>query len=343
MKVLFAPDYRKGNPYQTYLAEALGSRGVEVFFLSSHKRGLPLYRGTRTFSGIDLLHLHWPDRYFGKYLLGNLRYSLDLNFSLSGLPMVWTAHNLTNHRTNWNRISTWNHKLTANRAKLIFSHSNAATSRICETYSVNRDKIVEIVHGDLSRQIFPPVSKEKAKTKLNLGSGRNFLMFGLIDPYKGIESIIDFWANTPLNWNLNIVGGCFDTLYLNRLKQKVSLAKNISIYPKFLSDEHLSNWIFASDAVIFNYTKILTSGSACLARSAGLKILIPKNLDTIDLCEPSPGVYRFENNEKDFLKMLDKAVNTHWSYEKAADWRWKTSWDKVADITLFAYRNAAGN
>jgi len=48
MRVLFAPDWRAGIQYQKLLAEALKQHEVEVSFLSNYRRGLPLFRGTRT-------------------------------------------------------------------------------------------------------------------------------------------------------------------------------------------------------------------------------------------------------------------------------------------------------
>jgi len=68
MRVLFAPDWRAGNQYQTLLAEALSQHGVEVSFLSDYHRGLPLFRGTRA-RVPDLVHLHWPEAYFRREVI----------------------------------------------------------------------------------------------------------------------------------------------------------------------------------------------------------------------------------------------------------------------------------
>ena len=65
MKVLHAPDYRAGNPYQRLLADAVEARtDIRVDFLSGYPRLLPLARGVRR-HGADVLHLHWPEAYAG--------------------------------------------------------------------------------------------------------------------------------------------------------------------------------------------------------------------------------------------------------------------------------------
>ena len=60
MKVLFAPDWRAGVPYQTLLAAALAALGVKVEFLAGYKRALALTRLVRA-REFDVLHLHWPN------------------------------------------------------------------------------------------------------------------------------------------------------------------------------------------------------------------------------------------------------------------------------------------
>ena len=56
----------------------------------------------------------------------------------------------------------------------------------------------------------------------------------------------------------------------------------------------LREWLSAADAVLFNYRAIFTSGAACLARSYGVPMLMPRRLQTVELDEPSPLVFRFD-------------------------------------------------
>ena len=67
MRVLFAPDWRGGVPYQRLLADALAKRNVDVVFPNGYKRILPLSRGLDAAGPCDILHLHWPEAYFAKH------------------------------------------------------------------------------------------------------------------------------------------------------------------------------------------------------------------------------------------------------------------------------------
>ncbi len=60
--------------------------------------------------------------------------------------------------------------------------------------------------------------------------------------------------------------------------------------------------------MLFHYRAIFTSGAACLARSLGIPILIPRRLDTVDLAEPHPLVFRFDALETDFRPALEAAL-----------------------------------
>jgi beta-1,4-mannosyltransferase len=105
------------------------------------------------------------------------------------------------------------------------------------------------------------------------------------------------------------------------------------------SDEALKRWLAAADCVLFHYRAIFTSGAACLARSLGIPILIPRRLDTVDLAEPHPLVFRFDTMEEDFRTALEAALAVRPDYAAAAAWREETAWSQVAEQTAQVYRD----
>jgi hypothetical protein len=108
---------------------------------------------------------------------------------------------------------------------------------------------------------------------------------------------------------------------------------------KRVSDEDLTLYLSAADCTVFNYPSLLTSGSAVLARSAGLPILFPNWLRTVDLGEPSARVFRFDRLDKVFAELLHRTVNLSRDYAAAADWRSATCWEVVAARPAKAYRS----
>jgi hypothetical protein len=109
---------------------------------------------------------------------------------------------------------------------------------------------------------------------------------------------------------------------------------------EWLDEPALREWLSASDCVIFNYREIFTSGAAALARSYGIPLLIPSRLTFADLHEPHPLVFRFQALDDAFRAQLERALATPSDYDLASDWREKSGWDRVAEITASVYRNA---
>jgi hypothetical protein len=113
----------------------------------------------------------------------------------------------------------------------------------------------------------------------------------------------------------------------------------LRLLDKWLDDAALRMWLSASDCSIFNYREIFTSGAAALARSYGLPLLIPNRLASVDLDEPHSHVFRFDALNTDFRAQLERALATPCDYALARDWREKTCWERVAEITASVYRD----
>lgn len=232
-----------------------------------------------------------------------------------------------------------NVQFTMDVADAIFVHSAAALDRLTETYRVPISKCHLISHGDLTTRLGPPPSRYEARNTLGLEqTQRTCLMFGAVQPYKGIEPIISWWRSRSPDARLVIVGRPLSPEYARSL---IDLACNhpaIAFHLDWQSTELHAAWLAAVDCIVFNYRKILTSGAACEARSMGVPILLPSRHKTISLGEPHPLVFRFDSLETDFQDQLDAALCSTPNYESASNWRDLTSWRNVARETAAVYR-----
>ncbi|HEX4085458.1 MAG TPA: glycosyltransferase [Chthoniobacteraceae bacterium] len=334
MKVFFAPDYREGVAYQALLAEALAERGIEVTFPVGHRRVLPLSRGIEGWEG-DLLHIHWPEKFFerrhdGLDFLRKLRFPLDLALTARKAPLVVTAHDLRPHNRGGEALLHSNFQRIYHAARAIIAHSEKAAEEVALTYRVKRAKLRVIPHGDLSASLgsLPP----------RAGSGGPVcLMFGTVEPYKGIEPVIDWWRAAKPDATLAIAGKPFSAPYAKAIRERAGDARNIRLDLAWQTDAALRQWLADADCVMFHYRAIFTSGAACLARSLGIPVLIPNRLDTIDLAEPHPSVFRFDALETDFRPALETALNAGADFAAAASWREATAWPRIAQETARVY------
>ena len=327
-------------------SNALGPHGIKVDFLSDYYRGLPLFRGARA-KAPDIVHVHWPEHYFQRQgdrwdWLRVARYPLDCWLTAHYRPIVLTAHNLLPHNRSDESGVFRNVRSTAQNSKAIFVHSNVARQRIRDAFSLSDNLIHNIPYGDHSVTMGAPLPRDQARIQLRLPrEDKVCLVFGTVSPYKGSDELVRFWAENDLPYRLVVVGKIFSYAFASRLYELAQGHKMIDLrlVDEWLDEAALRVWLSASDCSIFNYREIFTSGAATLARSYGLPLLIPRRLASVDLDEPHPHVFRFDTLETDFRVQLDRALATPSDYELADEWRQKTTWERVAEITASVYRD----
>lgn len=335
MNVLFAPDYRPGNPYQTKLATALESTGgCTVSFPIGYRRVLPLARMLRDVRP-DLLHLHWPEAYCDSRGATGLarRFRLPLDLALAGLtaPYVMTAHNLWPHHLPRSAGLGFSLGRAYRGARAVIAHSQAAADAVASTWGVHDDRIAIIPHGNPVEDMKLPARDEAA--------GDYALNFGTIAPYKGIEELVAWWRHNRPPLPLRIVGIVNIPDYPARLERLIEGDNIIQFRPGRVSDEELVESVVNARAVVVNHVAGLTSTVASLARTVSANLLLPARLVGVDLMEPHPSVFRFEDLHVDFATRLSEALNTQ---PLPIDQVWwdATAWGRIAELTLNLYRSA---
>lgn len=342
--VLFAPDYRAGVAYQTLLADALVRRGAKVRFLQGYKRVLPLSRLLKN-QECDILHLHWPEAYYPRRgdaldLFRTVRFPFDLDRATQNAVLVTTAHNFLAHNRAAETLVERNVRYVNRKSRIVFAHSVGAKQKLVQAFGLDPSLVRVVPHGDLSVAMVQPVSQAEARRQLGLGDGKLALMFGTVQPYKGLEEIIAWWRNTKPPIRLAIAGRPASDEYATHISRAIGDTSQILSRFEFLSDDALGLWLSAADVVISNYREIFTSGAASLARSYGVPLLLPRRLDTVDLDEPTPYVRRFTDLATDFRFELDAALSMPPDFAAAASWRHACNWDRIADLTMGGYRCA---
>ncbi len=346
MNVVMAPDWRAGNPYQRLLAEALAAHGVGVDFPQGYRRGLPLARAMRGHPA-DLLHLHWPDAYFGLRrdgldLLREWRFPLDLALTTRSYPLVATAHNLYPHNRAGSGAVRRNTRLYYRAARRIIVHGTGAIPVLECEFGVDPARCVFVPHGDLSVALPPLPPRAEARAMPGRDARSRCLMFGAVEPYKGIEEMIDLWRDKKPDAGLAIVGRPFHAEYGDALRARAAGVPMVELHLGWMSDADLALHLAAADAVIFNYRTILVSGAATLVRSLGIPMLLPARLSTLDLMEPHPLVFRFGDPREDLFVQLARALVADTGPDHAREWRTAHHWNSVAARTAAVYAGVLG-
>jgi beta-1,4-mannosyltransferase len=255
------------NPYIIQLVDSLSPHAVVRYF--SWRRGL--------FGRYDVFHLHWPEvmvrrdaslqrwAALGRFALLLSRLSLQRR-----IAVVRTLHNLGSHESG-GRVE-----------RLLLAWCDRRTDHWIglnsQTPVPPGGELTVILHGDyrtwFERYPLSPVTP-----------GR-ILYFGLIRPYKGVDTLLGgFGWTTDPGLTLRIVGKPVNAELTALVTDAVRADSRISARLEYVDDEALAAEIGQAQLVVLPYQDIHNSGALLLALSLGRPALVPRAAVTVALAE----------------------------------------------------------
>lgn len=351
MKILVLPR-ETNNPYQALLYNEMARLGNQIAYAEQltssqtvNQLLLPVETVARRITGTRVIHVHWT---FGFAIYGSSRYPILRKISqyyfygwlwltrISGLRLVWTAHNVLPNAQVFADDLTARRRLVAT-ADLVISHSQATLSELAELGIVPRKSVV-IPHGpyEITRE------REHLRIPGSTAGLRKFLFFGRIDPYKGVDTLLKAFTQLPprLDAQLAIVGECRDPSLkasLSELAERSS--RPIELRFERIADEDVSEVLESADAIVAPYRRSTTSGSALLALSHGRPLVVP---DLPGLAElPDEAISRYDRTVQGLtgaLADLIRADSDVYAKMSAAGYAYcaSISWESIAQQTFRA-------
>ena len=251
-----APDART-NPYLTQLYAALPAQVRPLFFSMR----------TALLSRYDVLHLHWPEYLLRhRTRLGTLAKQacvalLLLRLQLTGTPIVRTLHNLEPHEDRgWRerRLLAWIDRLTRRWIRI----NPTTPSRAPGTDT--------ILHGHY-RDWFASTPQETPVP------GR-LLHFGLIRPYKGVETLLAAMRAQPdPRLSLRIVGRPATARMRQLVEEACAADARIDALLEYVEEPVLAREVSRCELVVLPYRQMHNSGTLLLALSLARPVLAPWN------------------------------------------------------------------
>ncbi|MBF2000273.1 MAG: glycosyltransferase [Synechococcales cyanobacterium M58_A2018_015] len=287
LHVLMMPDYRADNPYQSLLTQALEQENVAVAFPNGYRRVFPIFRAMKDCQhSIDVLHLHW----LGPYIKGDrwpIKFFYSIKFlidiwliRLSGIRVVWTVHNYISHDSRFPRLEIGLRRILCRLVDRVIVHNYSSLKDICQLYQLSEAKAAVIPIGTYRHVYASPIDNLTARKQLQLPlSGRIFLHQGFLRPYKGVEALLQVWADHHTAFagdTLLIAGKPFDEAYRQQLIQLAADVKGVMLHLEFIEDDQLHLFFSAATVVVLPFTQILTSSSLLLAMSYSKPVIAPK-------------------------------------------------------------------
>lgn len=346
MRVAVFPDWRRDNPYQRLLAEALTPLGVETVFPAGYRRGMPLSRAVLPQPRPDLLHLHWPSAYLrSPHPAWRAAYCVRTLADLSlvrraGIPVVWTVHNLVSHDTPTPRLERWFSARLAALADRLIVHSEAARTQVIGTLGAAEAKITVIPHGSFRRVYGEPPARAEARAALGInGKGPLALFFGMIRPYKGVPNLLHAWSDLKDrrgDAKLLVVGMAQEPNYAAEIERLAAQTDNVRLDLRFVEDAEVSVLMAAADLLVLPFEQSLTSGTVRLAEDYGVPVVVPRVAGST---EASHAIYA----ENTGAQALGAAILRGFAARRAESGQpaFPNDWPGIAALHRDAFRTAA--
>ncbi|KAB0269760.1 glycosyltransferase [Microvirga brassicacearum] len=268
LSVAISPAFRgRSNAFTVLFARALLANGFRVEEFSFRK--LLSFR---------VVIFHWPNSFLSgsagrRGLRSRLRLKLlELAKLVTGLKIVWVAHNIHPHD-----VPNLQPGSGADFLKLIngvIYLSNSSRAEILKHHpALAAVPGLVTTHGHYRSSMASPPTPPRSP-----GFPVRLLHFGQIRPYKNVEQLI--WCMKELPGDavhLTVAGKVDDLDLIQRLRELASSASHIELdlRSELLRDEELEAMLDKSDAVILPYRNVLNSGAALFSLSRNRPILAP--------------------------------------------------------------------
>lgn len=243
------------NPYLTQLYAALPPQ-VRLRFFSMRAALLSRY---------DVLHLHWPEYLLRhRTALGTLAKQLCvavllLRLRLAGVPLVRTLHNVAPHED-----KGWRERLLLRW----IDRQTARWIRINATTPARAPATDTILHGHYRDWYAPLPQPPRVRGRL--------LHFGLLRPYKGVETLVATVHALPdPQLSLRIAGNPIDAQIRGVVERACAEDPRISARLQYVEDAVLAQEIGEAELVVLPYRQMHNSGTLLLALSLARPVLAP--------------------------------------------------------------------
>lgn len=351
MKVLALP--RDPNPYQELLYGELRERGIQVTYLGGSTPSpslslalLPLELAARRAAGAKIVHLHWvwafdfyampqiPARRWLAYVwfrlfLGTIR--------LLGMKLAWTAHNILPHGQIFpDDIAA--RKVLVRHCDIVFGHSEWTLASLTELGAQPR-RWVAIRHPAFDSECSSELLPDRTET-----SQREFLFFGKILEYKGVEELLDAFAKLPptVPAHLTVAGECHDMQLRARIQELAMRSRDrVALRIGRVPDSEIDSLMDSAHVVVLPFRRVTTSGSAMLALSYGKPLMVPALPALAEL--PADAVFRYDGSVAELTETLQAATTAnaevlgHMS-KAALAYAAEATWTQVAATTAAEFR-----
>ena len=347
MLVLFIPT-SNGNPYQAELSRNLNEHGINVI-MRDESSVFPILRVILGTGKPDILHLHWThtrlkSRNLFEHLIKGIRLISEILFlKILGVKIVWTVHNIVDHESEENRITTIIHRFLSNISNSLIVHCEQAKLAVKQTYKPlqsTKKKICVVPHGNYISSYQNNICREKARSLLGIEDSETvFGFFGNIRAYKGIFDLVHAFQELNKSGTRLLLAGKAGTRAIEKeLYRIANKDRRISVYLGFIPDESIQIYLNCTDVMVLPFQKVLTSGSVLLAMSYGKPVIAPASGCLQEILDHNTNFLYKPNDVTSLICAMKKSIKADlpklgkYNFHIATLANWRISAERTADV-----------
>jgi beta-1,4-mannosyltransferase len=288
-RVIEWPRHSPSNTYPGALSTALAAQpGVEVVDLAMGPGMLRRVIRER----FDILHIHWMERAFwAPSAAAVVRQAAHVTAVMllakaRGVKIVWTVHDPQPHVSPLNRyvLTAWTRRLWKPYRNLVVRLLDG----LLLLSSTHRDDVSKTLPrlGGLPaatvphphyRGLYPDtLDRGNARAALGIAPDVGVIAFvGSLRAYKNPEALIEQFKQVNADAVLLVAGAPESPEHAKALEALAASDSRIRLTCGFVPDADLQRWLRAADLSVLPYRRVTNSGSAHLALSFDLPVLVP--------------------------------------------------------------------
>ncbi|WP_022760888.1 glycosyltransferase [Butyrivibrio sp. AD3002] len=166
------------------------------------------------------------------------------------------------------------------------------------------------VYVHSSKKIFSEIAGIRDKNCLELA------YFGTISEYKNVGILLEL-ADRIKDFRIHItIAGKGEQNYLEDIKSKIGMKRNITFYDKYVPDEKIWGFIEGADLVVLPYRKesILNSSAVLLALTVGTNVVCPEMGTTKEFPQGLIYTYDYNSDDEHLEKLYEVVIEAYNDY-----------------------------
>ncbi len=193
-------------------------------------------------------------------------------------------------------------------------HTKAAVKTLSK-HGIDKDKISIVAHGFLDAGLDAGMDSSSVTAEKNPSPIMEFLLFGQIKPYKGVDIIIKALAQMPKDLRrkcrVNIVGKPqMDMQPLFDMAKDLGVDELITWDLRFIGDDEIGKLLSSADTMILPYRDIDASGVLMQLIPVGRAVIASRIGLFAELLEDGKHGYLIEQNSpEDLMQAMSNLIN----------------------------------